>query len=59
MTNEQLYESYGFKAHRDGFFPEWRMETSSLIETNPDIDRADAAQRAYKKLHEIRVLGHA
>lgn len=57
MTNEQLYESYGFKAHRNGFFPEWRMETSSIIETNPDIDRSEAAQKAYQKLNDMRVLG--
>lgn len=56
MTNEQLYESYGFKAHRNGFFPEWRMETSSIIETNPEMNRADAAHKAYEKLQKTRVV---
>jgi hypothetical protein len=59
MTNEELYESYGFKAHRNGFFPEWRMETSSIIETNADISRADAAHKAYERIHQMRILGHS
>ena len=59
MTNEKLYESYGFKAQRNGFFTEWRMETSSIIETNPDISRADAAHKAYERIHQIRILGQS
>lgn len=55
MTNERLYETYGFKAHRDGFFPEWQMETSTIVRTYPEIDRAEAAYKAYQKIHKNRV----
>ncbi len=55
MTTEELYESYGFDAHRKGFFEEWRMETSSLIQKDPKMNRADAAYRAYERLHRQKV----
>jgi hypothetical protein len=31
------------------------METSSLIQKDPKINRADAAQRAYERLHRQKV----
>lgn len=55
MTSEELYESYGFKAHADGFFQQWRMETSSLVEKEPLVDRADAARKTYERLHRQKV----
>lgn len=55
MTSEELYESYGFKAHADGFFQQWRMETSSLVEKEPLVDRAEAARKTYERLHRQKV----
>lgn len=50
MTNEELYEYYGWKAAKAGMFEEWRNKTASLIEHNPDLDRWDAGQTAYNQL---------
>lgn len=55
MTSEELYESYGFKAHADGFFQQWRMETSSLVDSQPQVDRAEAARQTYERLHRQKV----
>jgi hypothetical protein len=55
MTSEELYESYGFKAHADGFFQQWRMETSSVVENEPQVDRAEAARKTYERLHRQKV----
>lgn len=55
MTAEKLYESYGFKAHADGFFQQWRMETSSLVEKEPQVDRVEAARKTYERLHRQKV----
>jgi hypothetical protein len=55
MTTEEIYESYGFKAHADGFFQQWRMETSSVVTDNPNVDRADIARRTYERLHRQKV----
>jgi hypothetical protein len=55
MTTEDIYESYGFDAHRKGFFEEWRMETSSMIMKDPKMNRADAAFKAYERLHKQKV----
>jgi hypothetical protein len=55
MTSEELYESYGFKAYANGFFQQWRMETSSLFEKDPLVHRVEAARLTYEKLHEQKV----
>jgi hypothetical protein len=55
MTSEELYESYGFKAHANGFFQQWRMETSSVVENEPQVDRAEAARKTYERLHRQKI----
>lgn len=50
MTNEKLYEYYGWKAAQKGFFIEWRNKTASLMETDDTLNRWDAGQQAYKQL---------
>lgn len=55
MTTEKMYEYYGFDAFQKGFFEEWRMETSSIIQKDPKMNRADAAYKAYERLHEQKV----
>jgi hypothetical protein len=55
MTAEEIYESYGFKAHANGFFQQWRMETSSVVTDDPSMDRADAARKTYERLHRQKV----
>ena len=49
-SNEELYEYYGWKADKAGLFKEWQIKTSSILEDNPDLDRWDAGQQAYKQL---------
>ena len=55
MTSEELYESYGFKAYADGFFQQWRMETSSLVEKDNQLPRVEAARKTYERLHKQKV----
>lgn len=55
MTTEKMYEYYGWNAFQKGFFEEWRMETSSIIQKDPKMNRADAAYKAYERLHEQKV----
>jgi len=50
VTNEELYEYYGWKAASAGVFKEWRQRTSSLMEQNPELNRWDAGQQAYNQL---------
>lgn len=50
MTNEELYEYYGWKAAKAGVFNEWRNKTSSLMESNPELNRWDAGHQAYAQL---------
>jgi len=50
MTNEELYEYYGWKAAQKGFFIEWRNKTASLMEDDDKLGRWDAGQQAYKQL---------
>ena len=50
MTNEELYEYYGWKSAQKGFFTEWRNETASLMGADNTLNRWDAGQKAYKQL---------
>jgi len=49
-SNEKLYEEYGFKAAAKGVFEEWRAKTSSILEENPEMNRLEAAEKAYYKV---------
>ena len=49
-SNEKLYEEYGFKADAQGFFPQWRILTSSILDNNPKIKPLEAAEKAYFEL---------
>lgn len=49
-SNEELYEYYGWKAANAGMFKEWQAKTSSIMESNPEIDRWDAGHQAYMQL---------
>jgi len=48
--NEYLYEMYGWAADEKGLFQEWQNKTSSILESNPDMDRWDAGKEAYFQL---------
>jgi|TARA_R110002074_G_C12053326_1_gene620046 hypothetical protein len=50
MTNADLIEEYGFKAHSAGKFKEWREVSSSMMEANPKMDPSNAAMDAYNKV---------
>ena len=51
-SNSELFETYGYKAHKRGWFDEWRCKTSSILEKNPKLDPATAAAKAYYTLKE-------
>jgi hypothetical protein len=60
MTNEKLYEHYGWKAYQDGFFLEWREETNKRM-TDPllsdyqrEFTRAEISAQVYEKLKASR-----
>tara|TARA_R110000772_G_scaffold123162_1_gene229389 strand:+ start:153 stop:332 length:180 start_codon:yes stop_codon:yes gene_type:complete len=46
----KLYEEAGQEAHSLGKFQEWQQITSSIIESNPSIDKGKAAEQAYLQL---------
>ena len=46
----KLYEQSGYQANNLGKFEEWRQITSSIIETNPDMDKGKAAYLAYLQI---------
>lgn len=50
MSDSELYEEYGYKAHDKGLFLKWRNLTSSIVNTNPEIKLVDAAEKAYFEL---------
>lgn len=50
MTNSDIIEEYGFKAHSAGKFDEWRAISSSIMEANPRMEMSDAARQAYNKV---------
>jgi len=50
MTNSDIMEEYGFKAHSAGKFDEWRAISSSIMEANPKTEPATAAMEAYNKV---------
>jgi hypothetical protein len=35
VSNEEIFEHYGWKSHKFGFFDEWREEVSRRIELTP------------------------
>jgi hypothetical protein len=37
MTNEQLCEHYGFKAHQYGFFNQWQDITANKMKQEPSL----------------------
>jgi len=60
MTNEKLYEHYGWKAHQEGFFLEWREETNRRM-TDPQLSdyqreftRAEISATVYETLKASR-----
>lgn len=50
MTNEQLSEYYGFKAHDHGFFDQWREKSAQYMLQNPKADRSDVYGRVFIEL---------
>ncbi len=54
MTNEKIYEDYGWQAHNHGFFEEWRQEVSKrmVLEKYPDI--ATISMMVYHELTKIK-----
>tara|TARA_Y100000389_G_scaffold64387_1_gene60438 strand:+ start:685 stop:861 length:177 start_codon:yes stop_codon:yes gene_type:complete len=46
----KLYEESGQGAHSLGKFEEWQQITASIIESNPLIDKGEAAEKAYLQL---------
>jgi hypothetical protein len=57
MTNEQLCEHYGFKAHQYGFFREWREETGVVMKQDPTLDRAEVYRKTFYKLMSPQQVG--
>jgi len=60
MTNEKLYEHYGWKAYQEGFFLEWREETNRIM-TDPrlsdyqkELNRAEISAKVYETLKASR-----
>ena len=50
MTNEQLSEYYGFKAHDHGFFEQWREQSAQYMLKNPKADRSDVYGKIFIEL---------
>jgi hypothetical protein len=50
MTNEQLCEHYGFKAHQYGFFKQWQDITVDKMKQQPKSDRAEVYRKAFYEL---------
>ena len=63
MTNEKLYEHYGWKAYQEGFFQEWREETNKrmtdphLSEYQREFTRAEISAKVYETLKASRNSG--
>ena len=47
--NANIFEKFGYKAYRRGFFNKWQQLSSSIKE-NEDLPLDDAAEKAYKQL---------
>jgi hypothetical protein len=47
--NAKVFEEFGYKAYRRGFFKKWQQLSSSIKE-NEDLPLDDAAIKAYKQL---------
>ena len=52
MTNEELSEYYGFKAHEYGFFELWREKTHDYMKQNPKSDRSEVYGRFFIQLFD-------
>lgn len=50
MSNEELYEYYGWKAHKFGFFDKWQEKTSQIMSENPKMERSNVSQQAFLTL---------
>jgi hypothetical protein len=50
MSNEELYEYYGWKAHKYGFFIEWQNKTSDAMSKNPKLERSIISQDVFVNL---------
>jgi hypothetical protein len=50
MSNEELYEYYGWKAHKYGFFEEWQKSTSEKMVEDPKRERSLVSQDVFIKL---------
>ena len=47
MSIEELYEYYGWKAHKYGFFSEWQSKTSEKMNENPKMERSLISQDVF------------
>jgi hypothetical protein len=52
MTNEKIYEKYGYKSYEKGFFDEWKIEVGKLISLNPKGDLSEMGRITYHRLKE-------
>jgi hypothetical protein len=50
MTNEKIYEDYGWQAHNHGFFEEWREEVSKRMILEKYTDRSTISMEVYSEL---------
>ena len=50
MTNEELHEHYGWKAHNEGFFDEWRDRVTEKMKQHPNDERSRISYEIYKDL---------
>ena len=54
MTNEKIYEDYGWQAHRHGFFEEWREEVSKRMLLDKHAERATISMEVYREIIKIK-----
>lgn len=54
MTNEELHEYYGWKAHNEGFFEEWREKVSEKMNKYPKAERSVVAYDVFIEIKKIK-----
>jgi hypothetical protein len=50
MTNEKIYEDYGWQAHNHNFFDEWREEVSKRMILEKYPDRSTISMEVYSEI---------
>lgn len=62
MSNEEIYEYYGWKSHKFGFFNEWRDEVNRRVELTPQNEydiiriRANFSEEVFNELSNKKII---